>query len=444
MYKNYKFSLILLLSGEGARFGSDKPKQFHNLSGKKIYLHALDTFYNLQIFDEIILVCLKDWLEVVEEETSKYKNIKLITGGATRQQSSYLGLMKCDNPNFVLFHDAVRPFVSKRIILENLEAVIKYKAVDTCIKSTDTLVQIDKDNNIEKIPDRSNFLRGQTPQTFDYSLILRAHLDAINKNLTVTDDCGLVFDKTKIHVVLGDENNIKITTKLDLFLAEQLLRMQNVEINSENTTNLENNVYAIVGASGGIGKEIVNFLKKEKAIVLELSRTSEYKIDLKNYKSIKEAFQKIYNKYGEISGLINAAGIFLVKPLKNTSKKEIDNLIKVNLSGLIYSCKEAKIKKGGHIINFSSSSYYMGRKDYGVYSATKAAIVNFTQSLAEEFFDLKINAVVPQRTNTSMRKKYFPNEDASQLLNPQEVAKVIVNILKNNSITKSIIEIKKK
>lgn len=442
MYKNKKFSLILLLSGEGSRFGSDIPKQFHNLSGKKVYLHALETFYNLQVFDEIILVCLRDWIQSVKEETKHLKNIVIVAGGKTRQESSFIGLMSTSKPEYVLFHDAVRPLVSKKIIIDNLDAVIEYKAVDTCIKSTDTLVEIDKDNKIEKIPNRAKFLRGQTPQTFEYNLILNAHKEAVINNSAATDDCGLVINKTKIHTVLGDENNLKITNKLDLFLAEQILRMKNINICENSNISLENKVFAVVGASGGIGKEIVNFLKKEKAIVLELSRTSEYKIDLKDYKSIKLAFKNIFNKFGAISGLINAAGLFLVKPLNQTNKEEIDDLIKVNLNGLIYTCKEAKLKKDGHIINISSTSCYMGRKDYGVYSATKAAIVNFTQSLAEEYKDLKVNTVVPQRTNTMMRKKYFPNEDDNLLLEPTEIAKAIVNILKND-ITKSIIEIKK-
>lgn len=443
MYKNFKFSLILLLSGEGTRFGSEKPKQFHNLSGKRIYLHTLDAFYNLNIFDEIILVCLKNWLDVVKKETSNYKNIKLISGGKTRQKSSYLGLMACKNPDFVLFHDAVRPFVTKKTILDNLDAVIKYKAVDTCIKSTDTLVQVNSDNKIEKIPNRKTLLRGQTPQTFEYDLILEAHKKAIKtKNFTATDDCGLVINKTKIHVVFGDENNIKITTKPDLFLAEQLFRVQNAHLNTNTKISLSNKVYAVVGAKGGIGKEIVNLLKKEKAKVLEISRSSEYKTDLKDFENIKQTFQKIYKKYGKISGLINAAGIFLVKPFKKLTKQEIENLITVNLTGLIYTCKEAKILDNGHIINISSSSYFMGRKNYGVYSATKAAIVNFSQSLAEESPNLKINTIVPQRTNTQMRKKYFPNEDEKLLLDPKEVAKNVINILKND-ITGSIIEIKK-
>ncbi|EKE20793.1 MAG: hypothetical protein ACD_7C00482G0002, partial [uncultured bacterium] len=319
MYKNHKFSLILLLSGEGNRFQGDKPKQFYNLSGKRIYLHALDAFYDLNVFDEIILVCIKDWMDIVKKETSFYKNIKIAEGGSTRQKSAYFGLKVCSKPDFVLFHDAVRPFVTKKTILENLDAVIIHKAVDTCIKSTDTLVEINKDNFIEKVPNRSNYLRGQTPQTFEYSLIYEAHKKAFeNNNFNATDDCQLVIDETKIFVVTGSENNIKITNKLDLFVAEQLLRMQNINLISNQKKDLFNKVFAVVGATGGIGREIVNSLKHENAIVLELSRNAEYKIDLTNYESIKTAFEKIYNQYGEISGLINAAGLLLVKPFKNT------------------------------------------------------------------------------------------------------------------------------
>lgn len=443
MYQNYKFSLILLLSGQGVRFGGNRPKQFYNLSGKKIYLYSLDAFYELNVFDEIILVCLKDWLEIVKNETSNYKNIKIVQGGSTRQQSSYFGLMACDNPHFVLFHDAVRPFVSKNTILENLRAVIKYKAVDTCVKSTDTLVEINKDNFIEKVPNRADYLRGQTPQTFEYSLIFQAHKTAFEtNNFNATDDCQLVIDKTKIFVVSGSENNIKITNRADLFLAQHLLRTLNTNLISNKKGDLSGKVIAVVGASGGIGKETVSFLKQEKAIVLELSRNSKYKIDLTNYESIKTAFQKIYKKYGEISGLINAAGLLLVKSLKDTTKQEIEDLIKVNLTGLIYVCKEAKISNGGHIINISSSSYFMGRKDFGVYSATKAAIVNFTQALAEEYPNLKINTIVPQRTNTQMRKKIFPDEDENLLLDPKEISKSIINLLKSN-ITGALIEVKK-
>ncbi|HEU64369.1 MAG: putative ribitol-5-phosphate cytidylyltransferase [Candidatus Anoxychlamydiales bacterium] len=449
MYKNFKISLLLLLSGKGNRFQSDIPKQFHTLLGKKIYLHTLDAFYELDIFDEIILVTSTNWIDQVKKEIFNYKNIKVIQGGKERQTSAFLGLKAILDTDFVMFHDAVRPFVTKKIIIDNLDAVIKYRAVNTCIKSTDTLVQIDKKGKIYKIPDRSTLMRGQTPQTFEYKLILNAHEKALKNGIfAATDDCTLVLDQTLIHVVGGAETNIKITSPSDLILAEKILksRKQSEELKNNNISSnksLKSKIYAIVGASGGIGKEIIKLLKKENAEVIEISRTSKYKADLEDFSSIEKVFDKIYKKFGKIDGLINAAGLFLVKPFKKLSKEEIEKLIKVNLLGLIYSCKEAKIKENGHIINISSSSYKDGRKNYGIYSAAKAAVVNFTQSLSKETPNLKINVVAPGRTNTQMRKRFFPSEKDSLLLDPKDVALKIINVLKNKSSTDTIIEIKK-
>lgn len=449
MYKNFKISLLLLLSGKGNRFKSDIPKQFHLLLGKKIYLHTLDVFYELDIFDEIILVTSNEWIDQVKKDTLNYKNVKVVKGGKERQESAYLGLKATSKPDFVMFHDAVRLFASKKIIIDNLDAVIKYKAVNTCIKSTDTLVQINKNNKIFKIPDRSTLLRGQTPQSFEYNLILNAHKKALKNNIfRTTDDCSLVLDQTLIHVVQGAETNIKITTQSDIVLAEKILKAskQSNEIEKNNSIkakkSLKDKIYAVIGASGGIGKEIVKLLNNENAKALEISRTSKYKVDLEDFSSIEKVFETIHKKYGRIDGLINAAGLFLVKPFKKLKKEEIEKLIKVNLLGLIYSCKEAKIKENGHILNISSSSYKDGRKNYGIYSAAKAAVVNFTQSLSKENPNLKINAVAPGRTNTQMRKQNFPNEEQNLLLDPKKVAMSIINILKENS-TGNVFEIKK-
>ncbi|KKL70774.1 hypothetical protein LCGC14_2101530, partial [marine sediment metagenome] len=237
MYKNFKISLLLLLSGKGNRFQSDIPKQFHTLLGKKIYLHTLDAFYELDIFDEIILVTSTNWIDQVKKEIFNYKNIKVIQGGKERQTSAFLGLKAILDTDFVMFHDAVRPFVTKKIIIDNLDAVIKYRAVNTCIKSTDTLVQIDKKGKIYKIPDRSTLMRGQTPQTFEYKLILNAHEKALKNGIfAATDDCTLVLDQTLIHVVGGAETNIKITSPSDLILAEKILksRKQSEELKNNN------------------------------------------------------------------------------------------------------------------------------------------------------------------------------------------------------------------
>jgi 2-C-methyl-D-erythritol 4-phosphate cytidylyltransferase len=442
MFKNKKIALILLMGGVGSRFNLDIPKQFHNLSGKKIYLRTLDTFYNLNIFDEIILSTNKDYINNVFEDVKDYKNIKVIEGGNTRQESAFKALQALKNIDIVVIHDSVRPFVSKRIILENIKYAIKYSAVDTCISSNDTLVEIDN-NFIKNIPNRNNFLRGQTPQSFDFNLIYSSHIEAKKNNvLNKTDDCSLVLDKTKIYVVKGDEYNIKITTKLDLFLAEQIFRLKLENFNINKKRSLKNKVFALVGASGDIGKAIKNDLEKENAEVLLISRTSDYKTDISNYENVKKTFDLIYKEYGKIDGIINAAGIFIVKNLKKITKKEINEIINVNLLGLIYCCKLSKIKDNGHIINISSTSSFYGRKNYGIYSSSKAAIINFTQSLAEELENIKVNVVIPQRADTKMRRKYFPNEDKNSLISKEAIALKIIDILKSD-ITGSIIEIKK-
>ena len=220
-----KITAILLLAGTGSRFKETIPKQFINLDGKKIYLHSLDTFGSLNIFDEILLMVHPDFIGEVGEDIKEYRNVKVFSGGATRQQSSYLAL-KNTSADYVVIHDAARPFITKKIILDNIESAIKYRAVNTCIKSMDTLVEKDEYNFIKKIPDREYILRGQTPQSFEYRLILTSHERALKKGITnATDDAQLVLDQTNPYIVEGDQTNIKITTKLDLILAQEICKI---------------------------------------------------------------------------------------------------------------------------------------------------------------------------------------------------------------------------
>lgn len=116
-------------------------------------------------------------------------------------------------------------------------------------------------------------------------------------------------------------------------------------------------------------------------------------------------------------------------------------MVFVNFLGLIFSCKEAPLKKGAHILNISSSSYNMGRENLSVYSSCKAAVVNFTQALAKERSDLKINVITPSRTNTKMRLENFPKKENKYLLSTTTIAQESIKILKSD-ITGSILEIK--
>jgi ribitol-5-phosphate 2-dehydrogenase (NADP+) / D-ribitol-5-phosphate cytidylyltransferase len=440
-----KTAAVLLMGGSGERFGSSLPKQFHRLAGKKIYQYTLQTFIDSSLFEEILLVSPQEWISQVREEVPA--SIRVICGGSTRQESSYLGISACKKgTEIVLIHDAVRPFVSFKILKENIEKARLYKAVDTCIPSADTIVHSKDRSTISQIPSRAEYLRGQTPQTFSHPLILEAHLLAMEKGLTnISDDCRLVIEAgSSVHIVEGSEDNLKITSQLDLFLAEQILRLQKhtVEI-IEKTDSLKGKNYAVVGGTGGIGKWICALLEQEGANPLIISRGAPvFKADLSDKESIANVFQKIQKMHGPLDGLINAAGFLRISPFEKLSLSEIEHLLAVNFTGLLFACKSASLKSGGHIINIASSSFTRGRKDYGVYSSAKAAVVNFSQSLAEERTDLHINVVVPQRTDTPMRRENFPGEKKQDLLDPKVVAQTVLSLLKDQKITGSIIEVR--
>jgi 2-C-methyl-D-erythritol 4-phosphate cytidylyltransferase len=219
MYQGQRVGAIILMAGVGNRLGGEIPKQFLVLGGKKVYLHAADLFHELGLFDEIVLVCHPDWVDVVKKEVS-YATIVL--GGASRQQSSYLGLLGFkQKPDIVLIHDAARPFVSKSIVLENIAKASLYGAVDTCLPSQDTIVHSLSGHFIENIPLRSNYLRGQTPQTFRFASILEAHESALREGIQgVSDDCQLVLRRGEsIYIVLGEDINFKITNEFDFKLS---------------------------------------------------------------------------------------------------------------------------------------------------------------------------------------------------------------------------------
>ncbi len=214
------------MAGRAERFHDPIPKQFHLLQGKKIYLWTLEQFTSSQLFEEVILVTSSDRVEEIQNEVGD--TARVIPGGRTRQESSYRGLIAC-NPSteIVVIHDGVRPFVSKRILEENIEGARAHGAVDTCIPSADTLVHAPNKKKISSIPLRSEYLRGQTPQSFSYPLILQAHEKT--QMTHATDDCQLMLEMGKeVYIVEGEEENLKITTRQDLLLAEAKLSLTSV------------------------------------------------------------------------------------------------------------------------------------------------------------------------------------------------------------------------
>lgn len=221
---------IILASGTGERFGENIPKQFYEFNGKTLLEHSIDAFEKNSNIDEIILVTnpkFRDLTENIIEKNDYKKIVKLLNGGKTRVESSYIGTSAADLNSNVLIHDAVRAFVTQKIIDDNINALKKYSAVGTAIDTVDTIIQTNENGVIVNIPRRSSLKRVQTPQSFRVELIQKAHKLALNdSDFQFTDDCGLIlkYNLAPIYVVDGDEINLKITQKSDIDVIKNLFK----------------------------------------------------------------------------------------------------------------------------------------------------------------------------------------------------------------------------
>ena len=222
-------SVVIVSAGRGSRMKADINKQFLKLQNKEVIAHTIDKFYNNENIGEIIVVVREDEAEFFKIniiEKYGYKNIKIAFGGSERQDSVYNGLKMVDeNCKIVLIHDGARPFVNNETIDSAIESAKENKCVIVGVPVKDTIKVIDENNNVCDTPDRSTLWSIQTPQVFDYSLIMKAHEKAREDNYYGTDDSMLMeyFGQT-VKVVEGSYNNIKITTPEDLKIGEEILR----------------------------------------------------------------------------------------------------------------------------------------------------------------------------------------------------------------------------
>ena len=211
--------------------GSGINKQFIKLEGKEIIAYTIEKFYNNSNIEDIVVVVKEDESEFFKKEIlDKYnfKNVKIAYGGKERQDSVYNGLKlldeKCD---VVLIHDGARPFVSDKIIDKSIEEAKEHKAIVVGVPVKDTIKVIDNDKNIVDTPNRSVLWAVQTPQTFDYNILIDAYKDAFKNKFYGTDDAMLVERiGYKVKMLEGSYNNIKITTQEDLNIGSQILRVQ--------------------------------------------------------------------------------------------------------------------------------------------------------------------------------------------------------------------------
>ncbi len=212
-------SAIILAAGNSSRFISKKPKQFQKLNGKLLIDYSISTFSNCKEINQIIIVVPQIYFEKIKK---MYPMHTIVVGGKTRKESSYKGLLACPNTTKkVLIHDSARIFVDDLIIKKCLKNLDKSDAVSTAVPTKDTIAKV-KNEIIEELPDRSQMYLEQTPQGFNYEMILNAHKKI---TINVTDDIKLAKELgVQCSIVIGSEKNFKITTQLDFKLAKIILK----------------------------------------------------------------------------------------------------------------------------------------------------------------------------------------------------------------------------
>ena len=245
---------VILAGGIGARMGGNTPKQLLPLQdGKSVLEHAVDAFEQSPHIHEICIVMHPDYIMHAEQMllANAWQKVRhIIPGGKERWESSVnairqvrgerlevkgketncqLPIANSHNTVNLLLHDAARPFVSQDIIARVCEALEDHEAVTVAIPSTDTVYEM-VDGKVARIPQRSTIMRAQTPQAFRLELIAEAYTKALGvdrlsaeacaeAHIPATDDCGIVHEhmpEVPIYIVLGEEQNKKITFKEDI------------------------------------------------------------------------------------------------------------------------------------------------------------------------------------------------------------------------------------
>jgi 2-C-methyl-D-erythritol 4-phosphate cytidylyltransferase len=448
--KPIKNIAVILAGGKGIRSGFKKPKQMMKLAGRPLIEHAILAFQSNKAIDEIIVVSNPDCIEDVEQIilASRLNKVKsIIAGGRERYESSLTAVKAtkhyCKDFNVqLIFHDAVRPLLSQKIIDDVIAALEKYNAVDVVIKTTDTIIVADQvSNTISNIPSRGNLRNGQTPQAFSHEVIEKAYELALNDpSFVTTDDCSVVLKylpDEKIYLVDGDTRNLKLTYEEDLHVLDKLCQLRSTLVESRGKihftlSGLKGKVLAIYGGTSGIGEEMAVVAKAYQAHVATFSTRTG--IDISNIESTRSALKRVYDEYGRIDYIVNSAGVLHRQPLVDMSQKDVAHAIQVNYVGAVNVALAAfdyLRASRGQLLNFTSSSYTYGRAMYCLYSSSKAAIVNMTQALADEWHaqGIRVNCINPERTATPMRIRAFGMEAPETLLTARKVAEKSLLVL---------------
>lgn len=218
---------VVLAAGNGTRMGIDKSKLLIEIGGKTVIERSVAVFENMAEIDEIIVVCRECDVERFSELLPQ-DNITFVIGGKTRQESVKNAVETIDDCDYIIIHDGARPLVTPETVVKTLDEAQIRKAAATGVYVKDTVKVVDENLNIVGTPNRKNLVLIQTPQIFDFATYKQALKKAEEEGRDYTDDCQLVENNgVECGVVIGEYENIKITTKGDVPMAESIINARN-------------------------------------------------------------------------------------------------------------------------------------------------------------------------------------------------------------------------
>lgn len=225
----------ILAGGTGTRMGIDKPKQFLMLGEKPIIIHTIEKFLLCERIDEVYVGIHPDWVDYTNDLLNKYsvqnERIVLVPGGTDRNGTIFKIVDAIEEKygeredSIIITHDSVRPFVTNRILNDNIDAAIEFGACDTVVEAVDTIVVSEDGKQISEIPNRVKMFQGQTPQSFNMSMLKKLYKELTDEEKSIlTDACKIcVVRDTPVKLVRGEVSNIKITTVDDMKIAKAMI-----------------------------------------------------------------------------------------------------------------------------------------------------------------------------------------------------------------------------
>lgn len=233
--KRKYISAVILAGGSGSRMNSSVTKQWMEIDGIPVFARALIQFQACPKIREIILCVKADERSLYSGIKEKYGITKLksiVSGGATRAQSALNGFKRIsDKCTHVAIHDAARCLVTPEMIEAVIKGAIKFGSATAASRATDTVKTATDDELILSTPERKTVWQAQTPQIFETEIYRASAYLALDKNLTVTDDCSMVESAGfKIKLIDCGKENLKITEPIDIYFAEAVLKMRQERI----------------------------------------------------------------------------------------------------------------------------------------------------------------------------------------------------------------------